>query len=330
MNSILKGTDLGENVEIVAETADCKVMKLSSEEGEGLMTLYSVFPGTFVMYNDFHMGECISGFSSSEKLLCIDHCREGRIESEIQDNKYSYMSAGDMRVDSRIHHKGKVSFPLKHYHGMTITFFVDIAEKALKEQIKDFPVSLQAITEKYCSDDTPYVITGAPEIELIFSELYSVPSGIRPHYYRIKIFELLLFLDALRLADHKEERPYFYKGQVEKIKGIHKLMTENLQKHYTIEELAARFEIAPTLLKNYFKSIYGSPIFRYMKNYRLTTAAELLKRDKDLKISDIAGMVGYDSPSKFASAFKQEIGRSPFDYRKYFGMTEVIEDTYEE
>ena len=57
---------------------------------------------------------------------------------------------------------------------------------------------------------------------------------IRDRYYlKVKIFELLLYLDALELAGTKEERPYFYKTQVEKIKSIRSLMTENLTEHYT-------------------------------------------------------------------------------------------------
>lgn len=38
-------------------------------------------------------------------------------------------------------------------------------------------------------------------------------------------------------------------------------------------------------------------------------AASLLKSDKSLKVAEIAGLVGYDSPSKFASAFHQTMGK---------------------
>jgi len=330
MFKFVEKTDFGSNVDNIIENEECKVMKISSESGDGLMSMYCVFPGAYVMYNDFHMSECISGFESNANLLCIDHCREGRIETEIFEGTYSYMSAGDVRVDSRMHHSGRVYFPLNHYHGVTIGFDMQVAKESLSEQIKGFPISLENILEKYCSNDIPYVITSVPEIEHIFSEIYSVPSAIRTQYLRIKILELLLFLDTLTLVDHKEERPYFYKGQVEKIKNIHKLMTDNITISYTIDELAKRFDIAPTLLKNCFKNVYGSPIYTYMKKYRLNAAATMLRNEKDLKVADIAGLVGYDSPSKFAAAFKKELGRTPLEYRKYFGMTEVMKNEFEE
>ena len=65
-----------------------------------------------------------------------------------------------------------------------------------------------------------------------------------------------------------------------------------------------------------FKSVYGSPIFTYMRNYRMNYAAALLKSDKSLKVADVAGLVGYDSPSKFTAAFHQTMGKTPLEYRK--------------
>jgi AraC-like DNA-binding protein len=311
-------TDLGKNVQNIIETEDCKIMQLHDETGDGMMTIYQVFPGAFLMYNDFHMNKCVSGFQTDESLLCIDHCREGRIEQEISEGAYCYLEAGDLRVDSRTHHTGHVSFPLCHYHGISIGFQTDIAEKELQSIMRGFPVKLSQLHDKYCGSSTPFVIRNEPVIEHIFSEIYNVPLKIKHDYFRIKVLELLLFLDALEISDHKEERPYFYKSQVEKVKAIQALLISDLTKNYTIEELSEQFDIALTPLKNCFKSVYGSPIFTYMRTYRMNYAAALLKSNKEIKITDIAGMVGYDSPSKFSSAFRQEMGKTPLEYRKSF------------
>lgn len=116
--------------------------------------------------------------------------------------------------------------------------------------------------------------------------------------------------------EYKEERPYFYIGQVEKIKAIQALMTADLTKSYTLEELAARYQIALTPMKNCFKTVYGSPVYTYMKKYRMNYAAVLLSKDRKMKISDIALMVGYSSPSKFSAAFRKIMGLTPLEYRK--------------
>lgn len=316
MPELLQEMYYGPNVQNLIESDDCKVMRLSDNSGEGMMTLYHVFPGVFLMYNDFHMKECVSGFQTDMDLLCIDHCREGRIEQEVGQNAFSYLEAGDLRVDRRIHHSGKVEFPLCHYHGISIGFQVETAAKEIPAYMKGFSVDLYELQNKYCSDRTPYVIPGEPAIEHIFSELYNVPVKIKKDYFKIKVLELLLYLDALELSGHTEERPYFYKGQVEKIKAIQSLLTQDLTKNYTLEELSAKFDIALTPMKNCFKSVYGSPIFTYMRNYRMNYAAALLKSDKSLKVADVAGLVGYDSPSKFTAAFHQTMGKTPLEYRK--------------
>ena len=85
----------------------------------------------------------------------------------------------------------------------------------------------------------------------------------------------------------------------------------------TPEDLdATTEEMVLTPMKNCFKSVYGSPIFTYMRNYRMNYAAALLKSDKSLKVAEIAGLVGYDSPSKFTAAFHQTMGKTPLEYRK--------------
>ncbi|MDD3415015.1 MAG: AraC family transcriptional regulator [Lachnospiraceae bacterium] len=316
MWEMFEKTDYGSNVQDIIETEECKIMKLHDDTGDGMMTIYQVFPGVFLMYNDFHMKECISGFQSDKDWFCIDHCREGRIEQAYGDDAYSYLEAGDLRVDQRVHHSGRVEFPLCHYHGISIGFQMDIASKELPEAMKGFSINLFDLQKKYCSNLHPFVIPGEAATQHIFSELYNVPSKIKKYYFKLKVLELLLYLDALELSGHTQERPYFYKGQVEKIKAVQSLLTQDLTENYTIAELSARFDIALTPLKNCFKSVYGSPIFTYMRTYRMNYAASLLRTDKDMKISDIAGAVGYDSPSKFSAAFHQTIGKTPLEYRK--------------
>ena len=119
----------------VIETEDCVVLQLFDESGEGTMTAHKIFDGAFVMYSDMHLKECTSYFQSStdSSLLYIDHCREGRIESEIGNHAYSYLQENEMRVDDRRSHSGRFCFPLCHYHGMTLGFDLDIAVPALKD-----------------------------------------------------------------------------------------------------------------------------------------------------------------------------------------------------
>ena len=265
----------GPNVQNLVESDDCKVMRLSDNSGEGMMTLYHVFPGVFLMYNDFHMKECISGFQTDMDLLCIDHCREGRIEQEVGQNAFSYLEAGDLRVDRRIHHSGKVEFPLSHYHGISIGFQMETAAKEIPASMKDFSVDLYELQKKYCSDRTPYVIPGEPAIEHIFSELCNVPVKIKKDYFKIKVLELLLYLAKLKPSGRNQMTQY-QAEQVRVIREIHDLLASNMERRFTIKELSHKYLMNPTTLKAVFKSVYGESIAAHMKEHRMKKAAALL------------------------------------------------------
>lgn len=313
--AMFRGADMGDNLEDVIETKECKVLRLKDQSGEGLMTIYRVFDGVYLMYNDFHMAHCVSRFSSAARIFCVDHCREGRIEHCTEWGKRYYMEAGDMRIDRRVHHSGQVEFPVSHYHGVTIGFFVEEAEAAIREAMPAISVDISSLEQKFCGDDRVYILRQNSSIEHIFSELYHVPAEIRMDYFRIKVMELLVFLGALELSDYKDERPYFYSGQVEKIKAAHRLITENLAVNYTAEVLAREVELSAGVLKNGFKGVYGAPLYSYTRSYKMNVAASMLVTDRKKRIAEIAADVGYDNPSKFAAAFKEILGMPPAEYR---------------
>lgn len=106
-----------------------------------------------------------------------------------------------------------------------------------------------------------------------------------------------------------------YDSTVQTVNEIHRLLTADLKKRYTIEELALRFHINQTTLKTVFKTVFGRSIAAYMKEYRIKRAAELLTQS-DNSISEIAAAVGYENQSKFTQAFKDVTGMLPKDYRK--------------
>lgn len=300
----------------LVESDGCRVYQLKGETGEGTITMYEVFPGVTLSYNDFHMSSFDSEFVPGRNMFCIDHCREGRLEYPARENAYSYVEAGDMKLDRRLTHTGHFELPLSHYHGIMVSFDMETARRSLPEEIKDFPVDLLKLQEKYCPDRYPLVVRGADSIEHIFGELYAVPEKIKRPYFKIKILELLLYLEALELPQTPEERPYYYKTQVEKIKGIRAFLMENIDQNITQEALARRFDIALTPMKKCFKSVFGTSIGNWQLQYRMNLAAVSLQQNKEISVTEIAGQVGYDSPSKFAIAFRKVMGMSPTEYRR--------------
>ena len=300
----------------LAASNGCSVFQFRNDTGEGTITLYEVFPGVALAYNDFHMRYYDSSYQPGSNVFCIDYCREGRLEYKAANDAYSYVEAGDLKIDRRLTHTGRFELPLSHYHGAMVCFDMDVAAQAIHEEIKSFPVDLKALQKKYCPDAYPMVIHNPDSIQHIFGELYTVPEKIKRPYFKIKVLELLLYLDALELPTCPDERPYFYKSQVEKVRAIHQFLTEHMDENYTQEELSARFDIPLTPMKKCFKSMFGNTIGGWLLEYRMNQAAVQLKTQRELSVAEIAGNVGYDSPSKFAIAFRKVMGMSPTEYRK--------------
>lgn len=307
--------ELGDNVRLISQTEEHMVFQLTEVSGQGFMTLYQVFPGIYLLYNEFNLERCVSSFHPSMELFCIDHCREGRIEWAVDRDRYVYIEAGDMQVNVRAVHTGQFSFPLRQYQGLTIGFVLGQAERSLLHVMDGFSVDLKALKKKFCPDGETYIMRADRQIEHIFSELYHLPDRVRLSYFKIKVLELLLFLETAEAVPGAGERPYFCKSQVDKVKKIAAFLTADLERWHTLEELSQRFDFPMTAMKQCFRGVYGSSIYAYMKVYRMNAAA-LLLRQTDEPVVNIAGRVGYSNPSKFSTAFRSIFRLSPTDYRK--------------
>ena len=304
-----------QNMKLLCRDEHCSVYQMKNETGDGTAACYQVYPGISVLYNDFHISNCPSRKFGSEHIISIHHCMEGRIEWEVSSGAYLYLASGDIMLDSSATENKECSFPLSHYHGITITISVPEAAENLGDLFELFSIDLHTIEKIFRLQSRPFVMHGDIFANHIFDELYHVPESIRKEYFRVKILELLISLKTIDPAAIGEARPYFYKTQVEKIKAIMALMTANPEIHYTVEELAKQFDLSVSALKHCFKGVYGMPIFTFMRNYRMDMAATLLTQT-DESITSIAGKVGYTNSSKFSEAFKSVKGKTPLEYRK--------------
>ena len=320
------GTDLFEKqgAVLLAQSDGCAVWQFRNETGDGTMTAYEVFPGVMLSFNDFHMGRFESSYVADRRLFAIDHCREGRMEYTPGDNMLAYTEAGDMKLDLRMQHTGTFIFPSHHYHGLTIAFDRDVVDCSLPLEIRDFPVRPETIIARWELGEYPRVVHGAEMPEHIFGELYRVPEKIRIPYFKVKILELLLYLDGMTVPKDEAAPLYFHKTQVEKVKAIHDFLISHMAENFTQEALSRRFDIPMTPMKTCFRTVYGSAIGTWLTDYRMNRAAELLVKQRNMTIAEIGGKVGYDNAGKFTEAFKRVMQLTPSEYRKERGINYEI------
>ena len=127
----------------------------------------------------------------------------------------------------------------------------------------------------------------------------------------------LMIEEVMRITCPEERQipSSFRDDQVAVIRQVHDDLVQHLDARITIEELARRFHMNPTTLKEVFRAVYGNSLAAHVREHRMELAASLL-RETDLSILEIAHRVGYDSQSKFTAAFKSCYRMLPKDYRK--------------
>ena len=315
--SIERKMNYAGNVYKISADEQISIYKMEDETGEGTMTCFHVLPGIDLIYNDFHMQSCLPYLDAKAGMVCIDHCREGRLEREFRKGSYIYMQEGDLQITDGNHYDGRYSLPLSHYHGISVCIHIHEAKKTLEKILGGIPVDLAEFKSKFCSGDKPFIMRASDSVQHIFYDLYDTPDKTRMPYFKIKVLELILFLSGAKVSERGEERPYFYQTHVKSTKEMLKFLKKNVESSYTLDELSEKFDIPLTSMKNCFKGIYGTSIYSYIRAYRMQTAAYML-RTTNQSITTIASNVGYSNPSKFSAAFKKIMGMSPIKYRKTF------------
>ena len=287
---------------------------LENESGTGNITLYRVFPGIELVYNDMHMACCNKHQQPAPHVMEINYCKEGRSECLFGEHQYCYMSAGDLSFCSLHDSAHQSQFPTAHYHGITVTIDFSAVTEEMEQVLELLEVDLARI-KALAQADAFTIIRADPVVEHVFSELYKVPSAVRRGYIRVKVLELLLILTGLEPMKSSDKPAYFPAVQIETVKQIHAFLVAHFSEHYTIHALSERFDISPTVMKKCFRAVYGDSVYAYMKKYRLQIAEQLL-RESDLTIGEIAGRIGYLNPNKFTSAFCAAYGVPPTAYRR--------------
>lgn len=131
-------------------------------------------------------------------------------------------------------------------------------------------------------------------------------------------YEILLILSSLWLTFRKNI--LLPPQQQENIVSIRMQKFLNyIANHYaediSLESLAKSGNVGKSECLRCFKASLQTTPYKYLMEYRLSKAADLLKTT-DLPIGVISENVGFHQVSHFGKCFKEKTGYSPKDYRK--------------
>lgn len=111
------------------------------------------------------------------------------------------------------------------------------------------------------------------------------------------------------------QRPETKTDYQESIMRVMLLIQARLDEPPSLEEVAAVAAFSPFHFHRLFTAYTGESLSTFIRRLRLERAANRLRQTFD-PITDIALGAGYETPTNFGKAFRQQFGQSPTEFRE--------------
>ncbi len=99
------------------------------------------------------------------------------------------------------------------------------------------------------------------------------------------------------------------------VRKIVEYIQNNFNKQISNEVIAGQFGFHPTYLNRVFKQQTGESMHSFVKEYRISIAADLLKVS-NLSVDEITEQTGFNDVPHFIKTFKKRFGTTPAKFRK--------------
>ena len=131
-----------------------------------------------------------------------------------------------------------------------------------------------------------------------------------PKYYFLKaIKENLAEMESTKLP-LTIQHPF---PKEPKLVEIAVFLYKNIDKDYTLEEIAKEFALSTRTLSRKFRDSIGMSYVHFLRSLRITKALELIAQNH-YTMYEIALMIGYNSLSTFSNIFHKVTGLRPSEY----------------
>ena len=283
-------------------------------DGNGEIHCFRIFDGVSVMLMQLEMGS-YTEIRTQVGELEVNFCINGRFETSFSMRDSVLLKPGDMAIScyDGVHGSSSESrFPLGYYEGICLEVNPEAASGWIAQHAPAFHVDFSALKQNLLDSKWYMVGSAGSRCEHVFRELYESASYADHTVLQLKVLELLLLLE--RIPQESGMDSYYSAEQTLLAHHLRDHLLTNREGYVSLAQLAAEHEMSVSHLQKLFKQVYGVPVYRYIKEYRLEQAAVELVRSRK-PITEIAQHAGYDNASKFSESFKKRYGKTPSRYR---------------
>ncbi len=173
----------------------------------------------------------------------------------------------------------------------------------------------QALEGAGFSEHEPIYRTRLPELrEKLRDEMLYIVDHSEASTFEL-IGHMYLFMDALTRSAENAGRVITSRLREAYIREAIAYIENNYQRDITIEEIAGALRLNRSYFGKIFRLSTGKSPQRFLMNYRMIKAAEMLAMTKK-PVNEIGASVGYENQLHFSRAFKNIYGISPREWRK--------------
>ncbi|RED55490.1 response regulator [Cohnella lupini] len=203
------------------------------------------------------------------------------------------------------------------------SFLEELATREMPAHLHD---SLHKLLESVWSIRDAYPAYYAALLRLLHNnwmERIGHPSsGTSQHFHvddALTIEQIRTHFDDLLSRSMQFPSSESYQLDKKVIREVCAYLEQQYRKNVSLTEMAERCHMSVSHFCNVFKRQTGMTLINYVNKIRVEKVKQLLL-EPDLKIYDIADLVGYTTMSYFNRIFKESEGVSPNEYRKARGV----------
>lgn len=204
----------------------------------------------------------------------------------------------------------------EEYEGQPEELTTLIIQNIRHKNINGVKDKFEILCNKYLGKDTFSQIYVKFVFSSIIKELIILMTDFEQKVIEKEIEELYQctkIADVIQIAEKNIKRfeKHVLNNEVRnEIQSIKRYIYENYQHDISVELLAEKVGLSPSYLSSIFKKETGENLSKFMKNYRMERAEELLV-NTNKKVTSICEEVGYTNVSYFCQNFKEYYGVSP-------------------
>lgn len=246
------------------------------------------------------------------EIICV---REGSISVSVGNDDYTVNSGEFLLIHPQMIHAIKQHEDCRGLY-VNILFRFSMLESGTDDICRETclePIySRRLLMPVYLASDHPL----NPKIAPIILELIDHTDDQRPGkelWIKGKLFELMsVIIGSCEISGHAQ----VYEDIVfDKLKYSLQYIEEHYADSIGVDTMAALSNYSVSHFSKLFKQLTGVSFNRYLKNFRLETAANRLINER-AKISEIALSCGFSNLSYFTRAFFQKYQMTPSEYRR--------------